>query len=253
MSRSVMSSDAILAKIQSDCQKKIERDNYQKAQHAYKFACKLYHSVITSKHYDERYNYTTCIWSILCAFPKIVTTKSAPILLSSIRRLHGLMKKKTINPAKMHTIEKISKELFCELMPHTGANFILTGLKDKNLQDGEMYDLLNDTTPVVFAIQISPSTIIYNLVDDTKAKELAAKYNNCTLKMLDGEADDMNSFVSSKIHTIYVKTQLNLRSNSFEWGTKSSSVECVIETMNFRAPLHKIIDHSANMKSRFDA
>lgn len=253
MSRiSSMSIDATLAKIHADSLKKLQRETYQRAQKAHKYAYQLYYSIMCSKHYQPTYNYTTCMWSILYSFPNIVTNSNARLIVSSVKRLEGVMKKRSINPQKLQMIEKISKDFFCEIMPYTGANLIMTGLKDKQIVAEEMYDLLNDTTPVIFSIQVSHSTVIYCLMDEVKAKELAEKYNNCTLTMEDGDPKKVESFVSSKIQTIYVKTLLNTRSQSYEWGSKKTSVDCVIETMNFRVPLHQVIEHSAKMKERFD-
>lgn len=242
--------DNYLQKISMDARKKIIHDNFIKAKVNVKELYKMYYNIMCSMHYSDEYNYTTCVWSILYSFPNIVTKSNASMVNDVTVRMRGVMNK-AITAHKMRIIEKISKEAFCELIQYTGVNMVITNIKDNSINELEIYDMINDDTPVVFAMKLSHKTAIVCCIDDVCAKELCSKYNNCTLTMTSPDnSNSTDTVIRSRINTIYIKTQVTRHTESYDWNTKGTNTMYVNSALNYQYPIDAIMENSNMMKER---
>lgn len=241
--------DNYLQKVCMQARKKQMQEKYEKAQKCMKELYSMYYTIMCSKKYKEEYNYTTCVWSILYSFPNILSKKNMTIIIDTCIRMRGVMKK-DLNAQKLSIIEKISKDAFSELVQYTGANMLITKLSDKSINEAELYDMINDITPVVFATKLSHQTAIIAGVDDIKMNELAKMFDNCTLTMTLTNDDGSETDVTSPLRTIYIKTNINTQTESYNWGKKEKSSTYYNPSLNCRCSMETIMQHSKMMRDR---
>ena len=147
----------------------------------------------------------------------------------------------------MNTLEKISKMLFSHLLQFTGANMVIMNITEK-LNHLDMYDAINDVTPVIFTCMISPTTALVGCLHDDKARLLAKKCNNCVLVDQTNTKGDLKAL--PRIRCMFIETKQRQRQKCFNWGTKTSDYNYYNYAMNVTLSLSKIIEFSSMMKEK---
>jgi hypothetical protein len=234
---------------------KFEASKLKEAKEAQKIIQAHYKTIFESKLYKETaYPYITNVWSSFILFKNITTKNNASIITLYSRRIAGAMKRPTMSVARLSLVEKISKELFALILPYTGANLVFTKMTDPDVTAEELYHLINNITPIGYAIKLSTSTAIFSVLDSEKAQEMASKFDQMNLTIEDESPSDDGNIVepiSSKIRVCYMPQKVSICATSFDWLKKSSVETYKIEAMGWSVPMRMLLEHSEKMRTNF--
>jgi len=239
--------DNYLNNLSKTIQKRLNEKNLQKGKMSHAMVWKTLTTVVSWTQYNTSYNYITCVCNIMYNFPKIISLKTAQIFNEAATRMNGIMKTKQSNIYKMNTIEKIAKMLFSHLLQYTGANMVIMNITEE-ISEVDIYDIINDSTPVIFTFMISPKTALIGCLHDEKAKLLAKKCNNCVMMSESHSMDGIQK--RPRIKCLFIETKQIQRQKCFNWGSKTAEYNYHNSAMNITLPLSNIIEYSSMMKSR---
>ena len=239
--------DDYLTNLSASIQKRLDENNRKKGKISYAFVWKTLSTIISWKQYNASHNYITCMWNMLYSFPNIMTLKNTDVFNDAATRMRGIMRTKQSHVYKLHTIEKIAKEMFGQLLQYTGSNIVIMNISE-TLDEIDVYDAINDITPVVFTCMLSSTTALVGCLHDEKAKFIAKRCNNCV--MMDKTKLHGSIKTLPRIKCLYIKTKQILRQQSFDWSTKTNKVNYYNSAMNTNVSLCDVIEYSSMMKAR---
>lgn len=203
---------------------------------------------VDSTHFTTKYNYIMCVLSIFKKFPNILSIKNVNTLIEATKRADGLSKKTPMSVRKMEIMNKISRTLFCVLLQYTGGNLLIDNIDEESMDDMDIYDTINEITPVAFAMMLSKRTALIGCIHDSKAEELSRRITN---KIMVNNSVNPNTYnVRTRVRAFFIKTELSLRSQSFNWGKRSNDICYHNRAFNYTIPLTELVEYSMNMKTR---
>jgi hypothetical protein len=247
-----MATSSMVKAISNATMMKFEASKLKEAHEAQKIIMNHYKTIITSKQYKETsYPYIANMWSIFHIFKNITSKNTASMVTLYSRRIAGAMKRPTLSAARLSLVDKISKELFAVLLPYTGANLVFTKMTDPEITAEELYHLINNITPIGYAVKLSTSTVIFSVLDNEKAQDMASKFDQMNLTIDDEEADGDHEPISSKIRVCYMPQKVSIRTTTFDWSKKASEESYKVEAMGLSVPMRKVLEHSETMRSNF--
>lgn len=237
-------------------QKEIQREKVKQSIKSYTYIYNTYARVITWKQYNPSYNNITCVWSLLNIFPNILSSHNALLFLECERRLKGILKFKP-NHKTIKTVDTISKHLFGELLSYTGANIILTNIHNFTIDELDVYDLINEMTPVVFTCMLSKKTAIIGCLYNEIAQKIARRCNHCMLTCdttdhttSETQNKKQSNIYSPEITSVYIPPYIQQRTTKFCWNKKTHQPYYCNSSLQINIPLCNIIEHSVMMKER---
>ena len=122
--------DDYLANLSKSIQKRLDENNLKKGKLSYAFVLKTLSTIVSWKQFNASHNYITCVWNMLYCFPNIMVLKNTDVFNDACIRMRGIMRTKQSHVYKLHTIEKIAKEMFGQLLQYTGANIVIMNITE---------------------------------------------------------------------------------------------------------------------------
>jgi hypothetical protein len=194
-----------------------------------------------------------CIFCILQHFPKIVNGENKEKINQIMYRLKNMISKVNSHYSQVSIFEDISKYLFHTLLQYTGFNMIIKNVNVNNNEDTqytkeEMYNLMNETFPVIHCMMLSKNTCIVEFLHKDDAKKMSSILNDkLILEDDDTKTIDVSDFTTLQVE--YISSKINTRKNVFDWNTKNTSENYYYYHYNKSVSLQDIIDYSNKMKS----
>lgn len=242
------SDDKYIQSVVNDIRRKnLEKKTELGHKAATRMQCILQHYV-SNTHFTEKYNYIMCVLSILNKFPHIISHKNATMMIEATKRADGLSKKTPMSVRKMEIMNKIACSLFCVLIQYTGGNLLIDNMDQDNMDDVDIYDTINELTPVAFAMMLSKRTALIGCIHDAKAEELSHQITNKIMVYDSVNPDSYN--VRTRLRAFFIKTELSLRSQSFNWGNRTNDICYHNTAFNYTIPLAELLEYSTCMKTR---
>lgn len=241
--------DSYLTAVSERVRKNIRKERLKKARTSYAFVCDVYKTALSFKQFNTSFNYITCMVNLINCFPHLLDERNAEDFINVERRMKGVVRCKQSNTYKLNILDSISKKLFYDILPFTGANLLITNISEPNLDEIDMYDTINDITPVVFSCMLSPKTALITCLDPEKAQFLAKRCNNC---LLTTEDTDVEKAIASKsrIKCIYIASELASRTKVFNWTKRCDEHYYYNKALRYQVPLSFLVEYSNMMKTR---
>ena len=239
--------------------KKIAEERKRKAYVVLKSINKFYNDMVTNLHMNKKYtkqinksqsniNHIIITNSILIYFPNLINNQTAELFISINSRITGFQKKRKSWSKNLSILNKISRDFNTAILPYTGINLIVDNIPNYNMTTMELYNVINDITPVVFSWFVSPQTAFICCLSNTAAKQLAIKMNN--MVMCDSTTISHSFKPEEYIKSFYIKPIYINRSYVYDWNTKSQIICYSNNVANIIEPLNHIVEYSSMMKER---
>jgi hypothetical protein len=247
----------IKSNISTATQMKFNAAKVKEGMESQKIIMSHYKTITDSDNYNEAaFPYIANMYAIFNYFKNITSKHTASMVTLYSRRIAGVFKSKsttTLSTSRLELLNKISKELFAFMLPYTGANLVFTNISDPDVSAEEMYHLINNITPIGYAMKLSATATIFSVLDDEKAQEMAEKFDKMNLAMYEVEDDDSTTkTISEQIRVCYMSQKTSMRTTTFDWGKKSSEETYKVESLGLSVPMRKVLEHSEYMRTEFN-
>lgn len=125
---------------------------------------------------------------------------------------------------------EICNELLDEIIHYTGINMLIEFPNDTpNISDIDVYNLVNEETPVVYSIEITPRFYCVMTLNNQKAQEVSSLYDG---RYVNVEEDEYYN-----VKCTYIQPIVDCRTRMFSWK-ENKDIEYV--TIPFKSP--RVID-----------